>query len=265
MSGARLEGKVAIITGAGEGRGVAIATLFAREGASVVLTDFNEGAGSAVARSLVAEGASAAFFPADPTSDPSVTDLVAAAVSRFGGLDILVNNANYEEFSFLGEQSEAGWDRTFAVDVKATFLCCKHALPEMTRREKGAIVNISSISGTMGAYMQGAYSAAKSAVITLTRSLALEYGPMGIRANCICPGTIDTPLLRAAISHYAPDPSSVVDYLHAQIPLGRFGDPEELARTVLFLASDESSYVSGATLVVDGGFLSGRRPASLRE
>jgi len=185
--------------------------------------------------------------------------MVRKAVEVYGRLDILFNNAGIESsYAFLADQSMEEWEELIAVNLKGTLYSTRFGLEQMLKNGGGVIINTSSVAGLSGFSFQSVYGATKAAIINLTLNTALEYGPMNIRANCICPGAIDTPLLRAALEGVPLD--NVEQLVIAQVPMGRVGDPQDVARLALFLASDDASYISGAVIPVDGGMLSGRRP-----
>jgi len=249
----RMQGKVALITGAGRGIGRASAELFAREGAKVVLAEINEERGCAVEEAIRGAGGEAMFVRADASRSEDVRAACAAAVEAFGGLHALYNNASV----FLGsddgpvtELSEEIWDRVLAVNLRSVFLCSKHAIPLIVESGGGSVIHTSSSAGVMGIPGCDAYTATKGATIALTRSMAVEYGPKGVRVNCIAPAGIDTEMLRES-SLDSPD-FDEEDFLR-KAPLGRYGTAQEVARLALFLASDESSYLNGAIIRTDGG------------
>lgn len=247
----RLDGKVALITGGGNGMGRAAAVLFAAEGARVVVADVDEGNGSATVDAVTAAGGDAAFVPADVADAASVAAMVAATVARYGGLHVLYNNAGIFPPDDGGtlETPEATWDRVMAVNLKGVWLGCRHGIPAMLASGGGSIVNVASFVALMGAATaQVAYTASKGGVLSLTREVAVEWARRGIRANALCPGPVATPLLEELMS----DPARRARRL-AHIPMGRLGRAEELARAALFLASDDASFMTGAALVVDGG------------
>jgi NAD(P)-dependent dehydrogenase (short-subunit alcohol dehydrogenase family) len=249
-----LAGEVAIVTGGTRGIGRAIVELFLAEGARVAFCGREESAGRAVEREL---GERSMFVTADVSSEADVAALADACAARLGPPTILVNNAgvnaNFDATRMTGEQ----WDRFFAVDLKAAWLGAKHVLPHMLAAGHGSIVNVSSIHGfaTLDGFFP--YAAAKSGLLGLTRSLALDYGPHGVRVNVVAPGFTRTRLVQESIDR-ADDPGRAEREMVAGVALGRIGDPEEVARVVRFLASSEASYVTGASVLVDGG-LTARR------
>jgi NAD(P)-dependent dehydrogenase (short-subunit alcohol dehydrogenase family) len=247
----RLKGKVALITGGGSGIGRAASLLFAAEGASVVVGDWNEQGGQETVARITANGGAAVFVGADVSRASDVAALVEAARRRFGPLHILYNNAGVwspEDGPSPG-LSEDVWERVVAVNLKGTYLGCKYGLPAMV--DGGAIVNMTSIAALRaGKDNTDAYAAAKGGVLALTRFIAVDQGTRRIRCNCIAPGTIDTPMTAQSYE----DPK-IRQYWRDHTALGRVGQPEEVARAALFLASDESSYITGQVLVVDGGYM----------
>jgi NAD(P)-dependent dehydrogenase (short-subunit alcohol dehydrogenase family) len=246
----RLDGKVAIVTGAASGIGAATARRFVSEGARVVIADVNDEAGTAVARGL---GSAAAFRHTDVTSLPQLEAAVAFAVDRWGGLDVMHNNAAMTGGGYVGELDPEVWESSLKVMMTGVFYGMRAAIPAMLRRGGGAIVSTSSVEAFYGEIMAAPYCTAKAAIINLTRTVALEYGRRGIRANCICPGAVDTPLL--ALMNAVGRRSR--EELAAQHAIGRLIRPDEIASVALFLASDESSAITGAALVADGGLTCG--------
>jgi NAD(P)-dependent dehydrogenase (short-subunit alcohol dehydrogenase family) len=248
----RLEGKVAFVTGAGQGIGRAIARKMVAEGASVVIAELNRDSGQAVADELNAAGHQALFIPTDVIRENDIKQAIEQTTSHFGKLDILVNNAGitfrYEAVTMTEEQ----WYAAMDVDVKGVWLCCKYAIPHMQAQGGGAIVNISSVHGRVTAPKYFPYGAAKAAVLGLTRNIALDYGPHNIRINAICPGWVRTEAVEEWI-HSQPDPKAYEDRILSFQPVRRIGTPEEIANLVAFVASDEASYMTGAELVIDGG------------
>ena len=251
----RLEGKVEIVTGGDSGIGAATAALFAREGADVVLVDVRE-EGQRVADDISKGGGRALFVSADVTQALECEAAVRAAVERFGRVDILFNNAGIVRRASVTHTTEEEWDRVLAVNVKSVFLMSKAAIPIMARAGGGVIVNTGSGWGLVGGRNAAAYCASKGAVVNLTRAMALDHAPDRIRVNCVCPGDTDTPMLREEARQLGQDLEAFLAG-SASRPLGRTGRPEEIAQAVLFLASDASSFVTGSTLVVDGGGLAG--------
>ncbi len=245
----RLEGKVAIITGAASGMGAEEARIFAREGARVVVADVQEDDGRKVGAEIAEAGGEAVFLRLDVTSEDSWKRVVAETVSRFGKLDLLVNNAGI--VVPRDDLSEEAWDRVMNVNAKGVFLGMKHAIPEMRKVGGGSIVNISSISGNIGQdQVNMGYNASKGAVRIVTKSAAVQYAKEGIRVNTVHPGTM--PPMRGQANA---DPKEMEQVVQQTVPMGRLGRTEEVGYAVLFLASDEASYITGAELVVDGGFL----------
>ncbi|MHA2206866.1 MAG: SDR family NAD(P)-dependent oxidoreductase [Candidatus Thorarchaeota archaeon] len=249
----RLEGKVVVITGVSAGIGRATALLFAREGATVIGADINEIGGSDVEVAIQCENGVGNFVKADVSNQEDVINLFSKA-EEHGGVDVLFNNAGVEVVKSLIDTTEEEWDRSVSVNLKSVYLCIKHALPQMEKKGKGVIINNSSVAGLVGSFSPS-YSAAKGGIIALTKALAVDLGPNNIRVNCICPGAIETPMLDRVIEMQG-DPAKVRARRIMNYPLGRFGTPEEVANTALFLASDESSFVTGAIIAVDGGFTS---------
>jgi NAD(P)-dependent dehydrogenase (short-subunit alcohol dehydrogenase family) len=244
----RLDGKVALITGAAGGMGLEAAKLFASEGARVVLTDVAEDAGRAAAQEI---GESAAFVRADVSKSSDAEAMVRFAVESFGGLHVLYNNAGVmlPDDGGVVETDEQTWDRTMSINLKGVWLGCKFGIPAMLDAGGGSIVNVASFVALLGAATpQIAYTATKGGVLSMTREIAVEYARRGIRANALCPGPIETPLLKELFADDAARQRRVV-----HIPIGRLGQAEEVVRAALWLASDESSLMTGAALVVDGG------------
>jgi NAD(P)-dependent dehydrogenase (short-subunit alcohol dehydrogenase family) len=247
----RLAGKVAVVTGGAHGMGEAEARLFAGEGARVVVADVLETEGDKVAAAVAAAGGDARFVRLDVTSEAGWREAIAATVDAFGRLDILVNNAGISGSFDPDIMSTTAWDRLMEVNAKGVFLGMKHAVPAMQRAGGGSIVNISSISGFVGQdYIHMAYNASKAAVRVMTKSAAVQYARAGIRVNSVHPGIL--PPMRS--SRGTADPARRAQMV-AAVPMGREGKPDEVAYAVLFLASDEASYITGTELVVDGGYL----------
>jgi NAD(P)-dependent dehydrogenase (short-subunit alcohol dehydrogenase family) len=254
MGEGRLAGKVALITGAASGIGREAARLFAREGARVVLADLEDGAGEAVAAEIERAGGEALFARCDVSRGADLRAAVAAAEKRFGALHVLFNNAGIfpaRDGSPVDTPEEV-FDQVMAVNLKGVFLGCKYGLPALLRAGGGSIINTASFVAVMGAATsQVAYTASKGGVLAMTREIAVEYARQGIRANALCPGPVNTPLLADLLREPA---ARARRFVH--IPMGRLAEAPEIARAALFLASDESSYVNGATFLVDGGITS---------
>jgi NAD(P)-dependent dehydrogenase (short-subunit alcohol dehydrogenase family) len=230
--------------------------LFAREGAAISVVDLDKDQGSKIVRAILEEGGRAIFVAADVTLDSECRRAVQQTVSELGGLDILFNNAGITRRATVVELTEAEWDRVMAVNVKSIFLMSRHCVPVLASAGGGVIINTASGWGLVGGPRAAAYCASKGAVVQLTKAMAIDHGPQNIRVNCICPGDTDTPMLRDEAQQLD---QSVEHFLTEATdrPLGRIGTPDEIAQAVLYLASDASSYVTGAALVVDGGGLAG--------
>ena len=247
----RLEGKVALITGGASGMGKVASKLFASEGAKVVLTDVSDEAGEATAAEIVASGDQAAYVHADVSSESDARAMVEATVKRFGGLDVLYNNAGImpAEDGSVHLTTEAVWDTVLAVNVKGVAFGCKYGIPAMLETGGGSIINVASFVAWMGAATsQTAYTASKGAVLAMTREIGVEYARRRIRCNALCPGPIETPLLMQLLSD---EQKRQRRFVH--IPMGRLGQAGELAKAALFLATEDSSFMTGASLIVDGG------------
>lgn len=242
----RLAGKSAVVTGAGRGFGASVAELFAAEGARVVVADVDGASADGTARRIVEAGGEAVGLQADVTSAADAERMAQTAVDRFGGLDVLVNNAGIASAGSVCEVSPEEWDRVMAINVKGSYLCSRYAVAHMARSGGGSIVCIASASGVIGQQAQVAYNVSKHAVIGLVRCMALDHAADGIRVNAVCPGTMRTPMLDALSAEQ-------LAALEAMHPLGRLGDPAEIAQAVLHLAADESSFTTGAVFLVDGG------------
>jgi len=247
-----LAGKVAIVTGGGAGIGRAAAIALAEAGAATVVADVDLGAAKAVANEISQASGQALALAVDVSSATQTAAMAKAAVEEFGGVDLLYNNAAIQINGSVTELDEASWDRVFAVNVKGIYLCSRACIPHMKSRGAGAIVNAASVQGMATQKRVAAYAASKGAVIALTRSMALDYAGDRIRVNCICPGSVDTPLLRRNAAVLG-DADLVLERWGSAYPIGRVGQPIEIARLVVFLMSDEASFMTGASVVIDGG------------
>jgi len=246
---ARLDGKVAVITGAGGGMGREAAFVFAREGARVCVADVDLAAAEETAAACNGE---VFALRVDVADENAVSEMYAKTTGRFGGIDVLYNNAGISPADDAGilETPVEAWQRVHDVNAKGVFLCCKHGIPYLLERGGGSVINVASFAAIIGAATsQISYTASKGAVLSMSRELAVQFARQGIRVNALCPGTVDTPLLQRI---WGDDPAAAQRRL-VHIPVGRLAQPREIVNAALFLASDESSYVNGATFVVDGG------------
>jgi NAD(P)-dependent dehydrogenase (short-subunit alcohol dehydrogenase family) len=248
----RLDGKVCVITGAGGGMGRDAAHLFTEEGAQVCVADVNEAAARETAEAI---GDAALAAQVDVADEASVERMMRATADRFGGIDVLYNNAGIspdDDASVLDTSVEA-WDRVQAVNTRGVFLCCKHGIPHLLERGGGSVINVASFVAIVGAATsQISYTASKGAVLSMTRELAVQFAREGVRVNALCPGPVDTPLLQEL---FAKDPEKAARRM-VHLPMGRFAYAHEIAQGALFLASDDSSYVTASTFLVDGGLSS---------
>ena len=252
----RIEGKVALITGGTSGIGSATALRFAREGAAVAITGRNTERGERVVQAIAAQGGEALFVSADVRSAVECRQAVEQTLDRFGKIDVLFNNAGVFHPSTVLECTEEEWDETIDASLKGAFLMSKYVLPSMIERGSGSIIHTSSGWGILGGDKAAAYCAAKGGLVVMAKAMAIDHGPNGIRVNCVCPGDVKTPMLS---DDAAKRGMSWEEYaaVAADRPLGRIGTVAEIAEAVLFLASDESSFVTGTALVVDGGGIAG--------
>lgn len=242
-----LEGRTAIVTGSGQGIGEAIAIALAMEGASVLVAELREDTAQNVQQRIIQNGGKALCHATDVSSETSVNEMVQACVDRFGKIDILVNNAGIYPVSSVEDMSEEEWERVIGTNLFGTFLCSRAVVPQLLERRHGRIISITSGRGLQGAKNGAHYAASKGGIIAFTKSLALELAPAGVTANCICPGVSDTAQPRG---------HSTEAELYARaatIPLGRIGRPEDMAKAAVFLASDRAGFITGQTLLVNGG------------
>lgn len=243
---------MAIVTGAASGIGKATAAMFGRKGAAVVVVDRNRAGGEATAAAITESGGRAIFVYADVSQPSNFEFAVSETEKKFGGVDIMVNNAAVQIMKTLTETSEEEWDTLHNVNLKGVFLGCKYSIPAMLRRGAGVIVNVASVLGLVGDPDLAAYCATKGGIIALTRAAAIGYGPQGIRINCICPGDVETGLLKDFFNA-KPDPQAAREAITAHYALRRVASPDDIANCIGFLASDEASFMTGATMTVDGG------------
>jgi NAD(P)-dependent dehydrogenase (short-subunit alcohol dehydrogenase family) len=252
-NGMKLSGKAAIITGGAGGIGRAAALLFAREGGAVTIVDIDQ-AGAKLAREINDAGGRAWFEHADVTTAAGCRAAAGRTAKELGGVHVLFNNAGIIRRATVPETTEQDWDALIAVNVKSIFLMCREVIPMMVRAQGGSIINTASGWGLAGGARAAAYCASKGAVVLMTKAMAIDHGPQKIRVNCICPGDTDTAMLRSEARQLGEEEERFLS-ASANRPLGRIGKPEEIARAVLFLASDAASFVTGTALVVDGGGL----------
>lgn len=254
----RLQGKVAVVTGGTSGFGFSIAQLFVQEGAKVVVAARKEEKGEqAVKKMKELTGVDIKFFPCDVSIENEVKDLVDKTIDLYKKIDIWVNNAGILTRKDFEETTEKEWDEIMDVNLKGIFFCCKHTIPFMIKNRKGSIINISSHVSLIGKSDVPLYSASKGGVTSLTRSLAMRYAKNNIRVNCICPGWIITDINRDVIEKAA-DPDKKLQEIVAKYPLGRLGAPVDVAYAAVYFASDESQWVTGVALPVDGGYIAGK-------
>jgi len=253
-----LRGKIAIITGSASGIGAACAWKFVKEGATVMVVDVNDEGGRKLVEEIKSDGGVADYLHIDVTSPQDIERMISSTVEKFGKIDILLNNVGINPVSNVVDTSVDVWDKVMQVNLKSAFLGCKAAIPAMVRTGGGVIINMGSVSGLeAGPVSQTAYEVSKAGIIALTKSIAQDFASENIRANCICPGATATPLIKKFIEE-----SMTSDERKAWmgiVPMGRLAEPDEIASVAAFLASDDSSYVTGATIVVDGGRTTGIR------
>lgn len=245
----RLENKTAVITGGTSGIGKATAELFSREGARVAVVGRSEEKGNSIVEEINSKGGQAIFVQCDVSKDEDARKMAEQVIKEFGQIDILYNNAGIAEFGTVHETEEDNWNKVIDINLKGVYLCSRYVIPHMQKQKKGSIINTASIAGIIGYPGAAAYCASKGGVHNLTKAMALDYGPDGIRVNNICPGVIETPMTVGAYGSEEEVKKQAADY-----PIGRVGSPEDIAYAALFLASDESTFVTGTSLIVDGGF-----------
>jgi NAD(P)-dependent dehydrogenase (short-subunit alcohol dehydrogenase family) len=246
----RLQDRVAVITGAGSGIGRAMSLLFAREGARVLAADLD---GAAAEETAAQVGAQCVAMRVDASQPDEVRAMIERAVAEMGRIDVLCNNAGIGSTTDVVDCEPDDWDRVMTVNVRSVFLGCKYAVPHMVRQGRGAIVNTASVAGMVGVPKRASYCASKGAVIALTRQVAMDFVKQGVRVNCVCPGTVDSPWVERLLAG-VDDRAAARAALEARQPMGRLGTPEEVAAAALYLASDDAAFVTGTSLVLDGGW-----------
>ncbi|MFQ5836157.1 MAG: SDR family NAD(P)-dependent oxidoreductase [bacterium] len=249
----RLRNKVAVVTGAGSGIGRTTALLFSEEGAKVVVVEIDKERGQYTVDMITRKGREAFLVPTNITDPSQVKSMVRKVIEAYGKINILVNNAGLYVQGDVISASEEQWDKIMAVNLRAAFLCCKYCIPQMIESEGGVVINVSSEAGIVAIKNQIAYNVSKAGLISLTKSIAIDFTSQNIRANCVCPGTTETPLVASALARQA-DPEGARRELEKVRPANRLGKPEEIAYGILYLASDESPYATGAVLSIDGGY-----------
>src|SRR5437667_3431033 len=252
-----LRNKITLVTGAGSGIGAAIAETFARAGGFVYVTDRDEKSGRETSEKIRAAKGGAEFLALDVASEENCQRVAQSVLSNQGRLDVLVNNAGIGHVGTMMQTSGADLDRLYAVNVRGVFNVTKVFLPDMLKRKSGNVINLASIGGVLGVRDRVAYCTTKFAVAGLTRSMALDHAKDGLRRNCICPGRGETPFVAARLAEY-PDPDKARQEMSVTQALGRMGKPEEIAAAALYLASDESAFVTGTEFIIDGGFSAGK-------
>jgi len=250
----KLQNQTAWISGAASGMGEAIASRFAEEGASVGLVDVQPEKGAAVAERIRAKGGRAVFFEGDVRRENDVKASIDGTASEFGGLQILVNCAGIVQVSLLHELKEGDWDRLMETNVKSIYLSLKHGIAHLKKSSRSYVINIGSVGSFIGQSATPAYTASKGAVLMLSKSIALDYAADGLRCNCVCPGITDTPMLRAHLNS-TPDPEATLRQRLRRVPMGVPLSPDDIAKSVVYFACEDSAGITGTSLVVDGGYL----------
>ncbi|MEC0174331.1 SDR family NAD(P)-dependent oxidoreductase [Paenibacillus favisporus] len=254
----RLAGKIALITGSGSGIGKAAALLFAQEGATVIVNDLDAQKGEETVQEIVEMGIKGMFIQADVTDPASVHAMVEQTIAAFGHIDVLFNNAGISGVGALHEVEPDAWDRVMSVNIRGVYLPSKYALPHMMQRKSGSIINMSSCIAEIGLAKRASYSATKGAVLALTKSMQVDYAPYGIRVNALLPGTILTPFVENYLNNSYENPEAAIESLKKRQLSGELGRPEDVAKAALFLASDESKFMMGSPLYIDGGVVFGK-------
>jgi NAD(P)-dependent dehydrogenase (short-subunit alcohol dehydrogenase family) len=255
----RLEGRVALITGAASGIGRATALLFAREGARVGVVDIDDARGRDAVRTITDAGGDALWVRADVSAAPDARRAADTVAGWHGRLDVLFNNAGISHVGVLHEIPEEEWDQVVAVNLRGVYLMAKYAVPHMIAHGGGCVINMSSGAALLGLERRAAYSATKGAVLALTRAMAVDYAGDHIRVNALCPGTVYTPFVERYLQRSYRDPSAALERLKQRQLTGTLGRPEEIAAAALYLASDDAEFITGAPLIIDGGMTGGRR------
>ncbi|MCP3772283.1 SDR family oxidoreductase [Paenibacillus sp. MZ04-78.2] len=254
----RLHNKVTLITGSGSGIGKSTAQLFAREGATVIVNDLAEDKGLETVEEIRQAGGNALFVQADVTNPESVQALVDTVISKYGRIDVLFNNAGISGVGAIHEVEPEAWDRVITVNIRGTFLPCKYVVPHMMQRKEGSIINMSSCIAEIGLARRASYSATKGAVLALTKSMQVDYAPYNIRVNALLPGTILTPFVENYLRTSYDNPEEAYESLKKRQLSGDLGRPDDVANAALFLASDESKFMMGSPLYIDGGAVFGK-------